>query len=91
MLEIDEPTTAPTMDELWRAHAAELVGFATVLVGPADAHDIVVEAFLRSYGAVTTGRVTRPRAYLFRAVVLKERGFPYLPSKSKRRTVTVTP
>ncbi|MFZ1490949.1 MAG: sigma-70 family RNA polymerase sigma factor [Ilumatobacteraceae bacterium] len=68
MLEIDEPTTAPTMDELWRAHAAELVRFATVLVGPADAHDIVVEAFLRSYGAVTTGRVTRPRAYLFRAV-----------------------
>lgn len=34
---------------------------------------------------------TRAVAYLFRAVVLKERGFPYLPSKSKRRTVTVTP
>ncbi len=29
--------------------------------------------------------------YTFRAAVLKERGFPYLPSKSKRRKVTVTP
>ena len=27
----------------------------------------------------------------FRAAVLKERGFPYLPSKSKKRKVTVTP
>ena len=29
--------------------------------------------------------------YQFRAAVLKERGFPYLPSKSTKRTVTVTP
>lgn len=28
--------------------------------------------------------------YQFRAAVLKERGFPYLPSKSKKRVVTVT-
>lgn len=34
-----------------------------------------------------------PQAYTFhfRAAVLKERGFPYLPSKSKKRSVTVTP
>lgn len=38
-----------------------------------------------------TATYTRPVDYTFRAVVLKESGFPYLPSKSKKRTVTVTP
>ncbi len=55
-------------EQLWRAHAADLMRFATVLVGPADAHDIAVEAFLRA-GAVAAGdTVTDPRAYLMRAV-----------------------
>lgn len=67
MYEIDQTTTEPTA-ELWRTHAAELVRFATVLVGPTDANDIVVEAFLRSSGRVLAGGVTNPRAYLFRAV-----------------------
>lgn len=38
-----------------------------------------------------TATYTRPVDYTFRAVVLKESGFPYLPSKSKKRTVTVKP
>ncbi len=38
-----------------------------------------------------TADYTRPVTYEFRAAVLRERGFPYLPSKSRRRTVTVTP
>ena len=42
--------------------------FATVLVGPGDAHDIAVEAFLRA-GTIAAGdTVTNPRAYLMRAV-----------------------
>ena len=38
-----------------------------------------------------TADYTRAVTYEFRAVVLRERGFPYLPSRSKRRAVTVTP
>lgn len=38
-----------------------------------------------------TATYTRSIDYAFRAVVTKERGFPYLPSKSKKRSVTVTP
>ena len=38
-----------------------------------------------------TATYEQPVTYEFRAVVLKERGFPYLPSKSRRREVTVTP
>jgi hypothetical protein len=38
-----------------------------------------------------TATYTHSVDYTFRAAVLKERGFPYLPSKSKKRSVTVTP
>ena len=54
-------------DALWRAHATELVRYATLLVGPLDAHDIVSAAFVK----VLAGRVRNAdniRAYLFRAV-----------------------
>ena len=46
MFEIDDTTNTSSADELWRSYADELLRFATVLVGPTDAHDIVVEAFL---------------------------------------------
>lgn len=55
-------------DQLWRAHAADLMRFATVLVGPVDAHDITVEAFLRAAPALDGDTVTNPRAYLMRTV-----------------------
>lgn len=38
-----------------------------------------------------TQSYSRPVDFTFRAVVTKERGFPFLPSKSKARAVTVTP
>ena len=37
-----------TIDEdLWRQHADELLRFATVLVGPTDAYDVVADVMLR--------------------------------------------
>jgi RNA polymerase sigma-70 factor (ECF subfamily) len=55
-------------DALWRAHADELLTFATVLVGPHDAYDIVADAMLSAGAAAQAPGVTNPRAYLFRAV-----------------------
>ena len=43
--------------------------FATVLVGPGDAHDVTVEAFLRAAPTLDRDTVANPRAYLMRAVV----------------------
>lgn len=60
--------TSCLQDSLWREHAANLVGFATFLVGPNDANDIVVDAFLRALPKLTAGEVTDPGPYLFRAV-----------------------
>jgi RNA polymerase sigma factor (sigma-70 family) len=55
-------------DDLWRAHADELLRFATVLAGPNDAYDIVVDAFLNAAGRASAADVANRRAYLFRAV-----------------------
>lgn len=59
---------AVTAESLWREHAGELLRFATVLVGPADAGDIVAETLLRADPAISSGRVLNPRAYLIRSV-----------------------
>jgi RNA polymerase sigma factor (sigma-70 family) len=60
---------AVTAESLWREHAGELLRFATVLVGPADAGDVVAETLLRADPALSSGRVLNPRAYLVRSVV----------------------
>jgi len=77
MLDIEDPPTAQVasspgnsdhVDALWRSQAPQMMRFATVLVGPSDAHDVTVEAFLRSAASVVDGRVDNPRSYLMRAV-----------------------
>jgi RNA polymerase sigma factor (sigma-70 family) len=67
MFDIDR-TPEQHINDLWREHSVALVQFATVLVGPADANDIVVEAFLRSSVVIAGGTIEYPRAYLHRAV-----------------------
>jgi len=64
----EPPATAVDQDQLWRAHSGPLMRFATVLVGPSDAHDIVVDAFLRASERIVAGDVDNPRAYLLRSV-----------------------
>jgi RNA polymerase sigma factor (sigma-70 family) len=55
--------------EAYRTHAADLIRYATVLVGPSDAPDVVSDAVL---GVMASGKwdsVDNPRAYFFRAVL----------------------
>ena len=54
--------------EVYREHAAELVRYATVLVGPTDAADVVADAELGACGSRVWPTVTNHRAYLYRAV-----------------------
>jgi RNA polymerase sigma-70 factor (ECF subfamily) len=60
----------PEVDDadLWRVHAQELTRYATLLVGPGDASDVVSIAFAKVAKAARTGRLGNARAYLFRAV-----------------------
>jgi RNA polymerase sigma-70 factor (ECF subfamily) len=54
--------------ELWAKHSGELIRFATMLVGPADAEDLLTTAFLDATGSRSWPEVTDRRAYLFRSV-----------------------
>jgi RNA polymerase sigma factor (sigma-70 family) len=54
--------------ELWEKHADELMRFATTLVGPFDAEDVLSAAFLAAVSSAGWAEVRNQRAYLFRAV-----------------------
>jgi RNA polymerase sigma factor (sigma-70 family) len=56
------------MDAVWQAHAPAALRYATVLVGPHDAHDITVDAFVRVSRSPGWAAVDHPGRYLMRAV-----------------------
>lgn len=61
-------------EAIWRKHADELVRYATALVGPTDAEDLLsaaVERILRTKGSL--GSLDDPRPYLFKAVLNQAR------------------
>lgn len=58
----------PRFVEVYEKHSTDLVGYATALVGPVDAWDVVSEAMLRVFSSGRFEHVREPRAYLFRTV-----------------------
>jgi RNA polymerase sigma factor (sigma-70 family) len=54
-------------------YADELVRYATGIVGPDDAQDVVAEVFVRAMKSTKWARVEHPRAYLFRMVLNEAR------------------
>ena len=77
--------------ELYRKYGDELVRFATVLVGPALAEDIVAEAVLRSFAAPAWPTVERPRAYLYRATLNQARQVCRADRRRTKREVLTAP
>ena len=55
-------------EELYRLHATELTRYATGLVGPFDAADVVTDACLRAFGSRNWEQVSNRRAYLYKTV-----------------------
>lgn len=55
--------------ELYEKYSGELVKFATGLVGPDDAADVVAETFVRVLTSRSWPDVDKQRAYLYRAVL----------------------
>lgn len=63
-----------TLSEAYEKWANDLVGFATTLVGPVDAADVVADAFVELLDdRAGWGRVERPRAFLFGVVANRAR------------------
>src|SRR5262245_29670454 len=67
----------------YRRHATELIRYATVLVGPDDAPDVVTDAVLAAFGSPKWRAVENRRAYLYRAVLT--RSLSHRRSSSRRR------
>ena len=61
--------THTTVETLYELHATELVRFATSLVGPHDAADLVSTVFVTALGGSSLESAADPRAYLYRSVL----------------------
>jgi RNA polymerase sigma-70 factor (ECF subfamily) len=59
--------------EIYAKYSDALVRFATGLVGPADAADVVSEAVLRAMTHRSWAEVTNHRSYLYRSVLNESR------------------
>jgi RNA polymerase sigma factor (sigma-70 family) len=60
-------------EEIYAKHADALVRFATGLVGPFDAPDVVSDAVIRAMTSKNWPSVENPRAYLYRSVLNEAR------------------
>jgi len=56
-------------EETYRKHADDLVRFATGVVGPFDAQDVVADAWLKATGSPSWPSVRDHKAYLYRTVL----------------------
>jgi RNA polymerase sigma-70 factor (ECF subfamily) len=64
-------TASGVMDneQVYRSYAVELTRYATGLVGPFDAADVVTDACLKAFSSRTWPEVSNRRAYLYRTVL----------------------
>jgi RNA polymerase sigma factor (sigma-70 family) len=60
-------------EEIYRKHREDLVRYAAVLVGPADADDLVSAVVLRTLARRRLSDLDNARPYLFRAVLNESR------------------
>jgi RNA polymerase sigma factor (sigma-70 family) len=80
-----------TDGELYRKHADELTRFATGLVGPSQAPDVVSEAVLKCMDSKRWPNVIEKRAYLFRCVYNEAARFHRSSSRRRSRERRVAP
>lgn len=64
-------TASGVMDDeaVYRSYAAELTRYATGLVGPFDAADVVTDACLKAFRSRSWPEVVNRKAYLYRTVL----------------------
>ena len=75
--------------DIWSRHRDELIRYATVLVGPADAEDLVSTVVLRVLQSKRLSDLENPRPYLFKSVLNEARTTGR--RKSRRVASEVTP
>ena len=88
--ELGEPLSARVADpaDFYRAHAPELTRFATSLVGPDDAADVVADAMAKTLSARAWSTLENPRAYIYRAVYRESISWRRAAARRSARHVT---
>jgi RNA polymerase sigma-70 factor, ECF subfamily len=82
-------TGVPDEVDTYRRHATELIRYATVLVGPDDAPDVVTDAVLAAFGSPQWPAVENRRAYLYRAVLTRSLSHRRSATRRRRRETVV--
>jgi RNA polymerase sigma factor (sigma-70 family) len=77
--------------EVYRKYAEELTRFATGLVGPGNAADVVSDAVLSCFNSETWSTVTAKRSYLYRGVYNKAAEFHRSSGRRRRREELAAP
>lgn len=75
--------------EVYEKHAEELTRFATALVGPSDAPDIVSTAMVNAISSKSWPTVDNRRAYLYRCVLNASRSGHRSTMRREKREVRV--
>ena len=76
-------------EAIYRQHVHDLTRFATSLVGPSDAADVVSQAVIRAMWSKPWEGVRDPRAYLYRAVLNEARMLARSSSRRRLREARV--
>ena len=80
----------PLDDEAtYRRYATDLIRYATALVGPADAQDVMTDAVLRAFRSPGWPAVDNRRAYLDRAVLHQATSHHRSATRRRRREEVV--
>lgn len=61
-------------EQIYRKHKDDLIGYATALVGPDQAEDVLSAVVVRVLARRPLSELREPRPYLFRAVLNEARG-----------------
>ena len=81
-MSINDP---PDDVDTYRRYAPDLIRYATALVGPADAPDVVSDAVLAAFGSPGWPAVDNRRAYLYRAVLTRASSHHRSSARRRRR------
>jgi RNA polymerase sigma factor (sigma-70 family) len=79
----------PGAVEAYEKHASDLVTYATALVGPSEAEDVVAEAMLAVFTRARWSDVREPRGYLFRCVLNQARSTERRRAVGRRKESTI--
>lgn len=81
--------TQATID-FYQMHAKSLIGYASTLVGPSQAEDLVSDAMVKVFDGVDLGAISDPRAYLFACVLNQARSNTRQLTTRRRRELIVS-